>query len=155
MKRVHIWTKFWADTKIAKCHWLEKFMMLHLLTHDEMTTMGFVQVNLARVAGIMNADPPCKLEGLPALEPEQLQQALSSLRRRRIILLAGRSPSQIYFNNYLKHAQWSPTVVRGWPKRIRAVNTPPAMERKMREACLDFCGRRKIAIPRGLAPRKS
>ncbi len=155
MKRVHIWTKFWADRKITRCHWLEKFLMLHLLTHDEMTTMGFIQVDVAQVAGIMNADPPSRLEGLPALKPEQLQQALRNLRRRRIILLATQSLAQIYFNNYLKHAQWSPTVVKGWPKRIRAVNTPPAIERKMRVACLEFCGRREIAIPRGLAPRKN
>lgn len=154
MKFATISTAFWDDEKIKRCHWMEKFIMLHLLTREEMTNVGYIAVNLEELEAEINSDnSAAKMPGRPAIKSQEIRAVLNSLRRRRIIMLKTEGLVSIFFVNFLRHAAWPPTVTRGWPAVIKKAAPPEKIEAAMRKTCVAFCRERKILVPKGLAPR--
>lgn len=155
MRFATISTAFWEDDKIKRCHWIEKFIMLHLLTRKQMTNIGYIAVNLDGIRAEINSNKQSsnRWVGRSPITLLEIRAVLNSLRRRRIIMLKTESLISIFFVNFLRYAAWSPTVTRGWPKIIRDAAAPEKIETAMRKTCVAFCRERKILVPKGLAPR--
>lgn len=153
MERVHIWTRFWLDEKVMACPWPEKMVLLFLLTNSKLTTMGFIQINLAESEQQLNSTERHvkRWAHRKPIKSAEIKVALDSLRRRKIILLDPRVEQRIFLINFLKNAGWPPSVVKGWPRKIQQLHISPKMERAIRKACVQFCERRSIEIPNGLA----
>lgn len=153
MKRAFISTYFWEDEKVERCHWIEKFIMLALWTQSEMTTFGFIRLDLGKLAAKINSGPNGRWPDLPPIREEAIRRVLASLRRRRIIMVSTEGELvSIYFLNYLKHSILPPRVPLSWPKIVKALEAPPKIERAIRGACVGFCEERGMDVPRGLAP---
>lgn len=160
MRQATISTDFWNDEKIRRCDWMEKLIMLHLLTRKRMTNIGYIEVDLADVAGKINSTNSSNREGgRPPIKASEIKAGLDSLRRRRIIMLkteatAARHRVSIYFLHFLRHKSWPPSVARSWPDIIRAADPPAKIDKAIRETCVAFCKERGMDVPRGLAPRR-
>jgi hypothetical protein len=153
MEKVYISTNFWEDEKIERCHWMEKLLMLYLLTRKEMTNVGYIEVDLEEVTAKINSkNSAARLEKLARLKESDIRAALNSLRRRRIIMLKTAGRVSIYFVNYLTHAAWSYKIPAGWPRIIKKADPPAKIELAMRKTCVAFCRKRGILVPKGLAP---
>jgi len=155
MRFATISTAFWEDEKIKRCHWMEKFIMLHLLTREEMTNVGYIAVDLEEIRAEINSNKQSsnRWVGRSPIKGSEIRDVLNSLRRRRIIMLKTERRISIFFVNFLRHAAWPPTVTRGWPRIIRDADPPAKIELAMRKTCVAFCRKRKILVPKGLAPR--
>ncbi len=155
MKRAFISTDFWEDEKVARCHWIEKFIMLALWTQSQMTTFGFIRLDLGKLADKINSGSNSRWPDLPPIEEDQIRRVVASLRRRRIIMVStDREFVSIYFVNFLKHSVLPPNIPRSWPKLIERLAPPAKIEAAIRGACVEFCKGRGMDVPRGLAPRR-
>lgn len=156
MKRAFISTDFWEDEKVARCHWIEKFIMLALWTQSQMTTFGFIRLDLGKLADKINSGSNSRWPELPPIEEDQIRRVVASLRRRRIIMVStDREFVSIYFVNYLKHhSDLPPKVPLSWPKTVKDLGAPDKIEAAIRGACVEFCKGRGMDVPRGLAPRR-
>jgi hypothetical protein len=160
MRQATISTDFWDDEKIRRCDWMEKLIMLHLLTRKRMTNIGYIEIELDDVARKINSTNSSNREGgRTPIKASEIKAGLDSLRRRRIIMLkteatAARHRVSIYFLNFLRHKSWPPSVARSWPDIIRAAAPPAKIDKAIRETCVAFCKERGMDVPRGLAPRR-
>lgn len=153
MKFATISTAFWEDEKIKRCHWMEKFIMLHLLTREEMTNIGYIAVDLEEIEAEINSDDPkARMGNWARIKSLEIRAVLNSLRRRRIIMLKTEGRVSIFFVNFLRLAAWPPTVTRSWPRIIKKADPPAKIELAMRKTCVAFCRKRGILVPKGLAP---
>lgn len=155
MDRVYIWTKFWEDDKVVALPWPEKFVLLYLLSSRDLKNIGFLWVDMRKVRRHLNsnAEHSKRWSHRRPITKGEIRLALDSLRRRKIILMETSDSPRVFILNYLRYASWAPSVVKSWPGMIDALALNLDMETGIRKACVDFCERRKIEKPAGLAKR--
>lgn len=153
MKRVYIETKFWDDEKVQACPWPEKLVLLYLLSNKDLKNIGFLRVDMRKMRRHLNSDAAHSRSWShrrPFTKGE-IRLALGNLRRRKMILMETSDSPRVFLTHYLRYASWSASVVKGWPGMIPDLGVDLDMEAAIRKACLDFCERRKIEKPDGLA----
>jgi len=155
MDRVYIWTKIWKDDKVKALPWPEKFVLIYLLTNEYLKNIGFLQVNMIKMRRELNSESPHSRSWSHRrpITKGEIRLALGNLRRRKIILMENSDSPRVFITNYLRYAKWAPPVVKGWPRMIDELGVGMDMEDAIREVCVDFCERRGIEKPAGLAER--
>lgn len=148
MRRRQIDTKFWTDEKVHRASWLEKQVMLHLLTRSEMLTLGAITISIRSICNLMNGvGRNWTTPEFPRIGEKHIEKALTGLKRRGIIEIQNTGDTTVFFRNFLVYQDWSPTVVRSWPRMIEDQVPQGFIQGLILENCIEYCRAKKKALP--------
>ena len=148
MRRRQIDTKFWIDEKVRAASWLEKQVMLHLLTRAEMLTVGAITTTVSSMRNLLNGTGRNFVTPeFPLIGEKHITRALNSIKRRGIIEVMNSADTTVFFLNFLSYQDWSSTVVRSWPRMIDEQVPQGFIQAVIRETCVEYCHAKMKALP--------
>ncbi len=148
MRRRQIDTKFWIDEKVRAASWLEKQVMLHLLTRSEMLTIGAITTTVSSITTLMNGiGRNWVTPEFPRIGEDHIGRAIRAIRKRGIIEVMNSADTTVFFLNFLSYQDWSSTVVRSWPRMIDEQVPQGFIQGVIRETCVEYCVSKKKLLP--------
>ncbi len=148
MRQRQIDTKFWTDEKVQRASWLEKQVMLHLLTRVEMLTLGVITTTLSSMEHLLNGvGRNWSTPEFPRIGEKHIKRALAGLKKRGIIEVQNTGDITVFFKNFLLYQNWSSKVVKSWPRMIEEQVPQGPIQVVITETCVEWCREYKKELP--------
>lgn len=149
MKKRYIHTKFWFDKRIRECSWLEKLILLHLQLREEMTTIGAITTDITSVCTLLNQDKGRNFitPELPKITEKHITKALKLIKKRGIVDVQNRAGVTVYFYNFLRYNNWTPSVYNSFPGVVRDKIPEGPIQEVVRENTIGWMRDNGIPVP--------
>lgn len=149
MRKRCIHTKFWFDRRIRECSWLEKFVILHLMLREEMTTVGAVTMTPLSICDFLNHEKGRNLctPELPKITEKHITKSLKLIKKRGIVDIQNSTQVTVYFYNFLKYNNWTPVTYNSFPLVVREKIPEGPIQEVVRENTIGWMRDNNIIIP--------
>lgn len=149
MRKRYIHTKFWYDRKVRQCVWLEKLILLHLQLREEMTTIGAITTDVLSICTLLNGEQGRNFltPELPKITEKHVTKCLKSIKKRGIVDIQNRAGVTIYFYNFLKYNNWTPSVYNSFPSVVRDKIPEGPIQEVVRQNTIGWMEDNGIMVP--------
>jgi len=149
VRKRYIHTKFWYDKKVRQCVWLEKLILLHLQLREEMTTIGAITTDVLSISTLLNGERGRNslTPELPKITEKHVTKCLKSIKKRGIVDIQNRAGVTIYFYNFLRYNNWSPSVYNSFPMVVREKIPEGPIQGVVRQNTIGWMEDNGIMIP--------